>query len=204
MSVRLGGEFPDSTIPEGAQESSDGEGPENNNAQSGVQGGSTSALAAAFGLPNTVTESCFRGKDPVVDVDQATQRPRSNLKLFKRTTENKEEQFVSERPRAVSVNTAKKTPALQIVPARMPFDYSAADVVESTQRPKRTRKRPSKYLEYITPSENKLRGEECRPLTPRNKAVWILHRDHQNQTIALGRCGPHWRSYKKKIVPNVC
>lgn len=43
---------------------------------------------------------------------------------------------------------------------------------------------------------------QCGPLKP-NKVVWILHPDHQNKTIALGRCGPHWRSYKKKLVPNV-
>ena len=40
------------------------------------------------------------------------------------------------------------------------------------------------------------------PLTP-SKAVWILHPEHQNKTIALGRCGPHWRSTKKKLVPGV-
>ena len=40
------------------------------------------------------------------------------------------------------------------------------------------------------------------PLTPK-KYVWILHPDHPEETIGLGRTGPHWRSHKKGTVPNV-
>lgn len=30
-----------------------------------------------------------------------------------------------------------------------------------------------------------------------------MHPDHQNETIALGQSGPHWKSHKTKHVPNV-
>lgn len=103
------------------------------------------------------------------------------------------------------------------------------------ERPRRARKKPSKFIDHVPPAENKLRGDtvrslphfmqsspcrtlcvpshcmfnsclvliaQCEPLKP-SKAVWVLHPDHQNKTIALGQCGPHWRSYKKKCVPNM-
>ena len=36
------------------------------------------------------------------------------------------------------------------------------------------------------------------------RAVWILHPDYPNETIAVGKTGPHWRSSKTKVwIPNV-
>ncbi|KAG0596099.1 hypothetical protein M758_UG224400 [Ceratodon purpureus] len=67
----------------------------------------------------------------------------------------------------------------------------------SDGRPRRNRKRPSKYIDHVPPLENKPRGEMGDPLTPK-KAVWVLHPEHPNQTIALGQSGPHWCSTKKK------
>ena len=40
------------------------------------------------------------------------------------------------------------------------------------------------------------------PIPPRN-CVWILHPEHPNEAVGLGRSGPHWRSQKQKLVPNV-
>ena len=33
--------------------------------------------------------------------------------------------------------------------------------------------------------------------------MWVLHPHLQNTTVALGRCGQHWRSNKKKLVPHI-
>ncbi|KAG0595201.1 hypothetical protein M758_UG148600 [Ceratodon purpureus] len=58
------------------------------------------------------------------------------------------------------------------------------------ERSKRTTKRPSKYL------------DQAGPLHPK-RYVWVMHPDHQNETVALGQSGPHWNSKKTKNVPNV-
>ena len=58
-----------------------------------------------------------------------------------------------------------------------------------------------KYRDYYIHNEHVV-VVQCDPLTPK-KAVWILHPEHQNKTIALGRCGSHWRSYKKKTIASI-
>ena len=60
------------------------------------------------------------------------------------------------------MNTGKdklESSALQTLTAKMPGTAVPSKVVESGERPKRNRKRPSKYLDYIPPAENKPRGE---------------------------------------------
>ncbi|KAG0594043.1 hypothetical protein M758_UG042700 [Ceratodon purpureus] len=43
---------------------------------------------------------------------------------------------------------------------------------------------------------------QCEPLKPKRN-VWVLHPMYPNQTIAIGKSGPHWRSQKKVWIPNV-
>ncbi|KAG0622396.1 hypothetical protein M758_3G094500 [Ceratodon purpureus] len=93
----------------------------------------------------------------------------------------------------------------KIDPKLLPSERNPTPTVANSvtvERPKRSRKRPSKFLDYVPPADNKPRAEMCEPLQ-KSKAVWILHPEHQNKTIGLGRCGLSWRSYKKKLVPGV-
>ncbi|KAG0606784.1 hypothetical protein M758_9G167300, partial [Ceratodon purpureus] len=86
------------------------------------------------------------------------------------------------------------------VVVHVPDSATGADGDEPIKRPRRNSKKPSKFLDYVPPLENKPRGEKCIPIPPKS-AVWVLHPDHPGKTIALARAGPHWRSYKKGSVP---
>ncbi|KAG0570851.1 hypothetical protein KC19_6G192200 [Ceratodon purpureus] len=68
-------------------------------------------------------------------------------------------------------------------------------------RSRRQRKKPAKYLEHIPPVSNKPRDTKT-PLSPK-RYVWVMHPEHIGETIAMGRTGAHWRSHKKKLVPDV-
>ncbi|KAG0572586.1 hypothetical protein KC19_VG107800 [Ceratodon purpureus] len=91
----------------------------------------------------------------------------------------------------------------KVYPQLLPSERTSTAVKRATvDRPKQSGKRPSKFLDYVPPADNKPRAEMCEPLQ-KSKVVWILHPDHQNKTIGLRRCGLSWRSYKKKLVPGV-
>ncbi|KAG0504176.1 hypothetical protein KC19_N008500 [Ceratodon purpureus] len=145
--------------------------------------GPDAGLQAAFGLTSAETELLTRKRLPERVLD-ATQLPdeEDNPKPAKRGR--------------VPRNKATVFPAA--LPAEEPSPSVQGSV--TVQRPKRVRKRPSKFIDHVPPSENKPRAEMSDPLTPK-KAVWVLHPEHPNKTIALGRCGPHWRSYKKRTSP---
>ena len=73
-----------------------------------------------------------------------------------------QERSVTKRGRPSTRTDAKKPPAMQSVTIKMSENATHGESMEIGQRPRRVRKRPSKFLDYIPPAENKPRGEEVR------------------------------------------
>ncbi|KAG0595612.1 hypothetical protein M758_UG181600 [Ceratodon purpureus] len=108
------------------------------------------------------------------------------------------------------LNTPKEVKATseQIMkkPGNIKFEKSnlaaTSDVEGPKPRGKRKVNKPLRYLTYVPPTENKPRSEKCDAIKLRRN-VWILHPEFPNETIAIGKAGPHWRTAKKTWIPNV-
>ncbi|KAG0572895.1 hypothetical protein KC19_VG133000 [Ceratodon purpureus] len=115
-----------------------------------------------------------------------------------------EDPMLSQKPTptssAVALEENIDRPSTQKVPKKRPASTRGVDEIKV--RTKRKVNKPSRYLTYIPLIENKPRSEKCEQLKPK-KNVWILHPDYPNETIAIGKSGPSWRSNKKVWIPNV-